>query len=63
MGRSILNIWYLNKNTMKYAYENQKTIDISEEIENNIRVLIYFLIYIASLLLIIKFKSKISWSN
>ncbi|MBF7089940.1 hypothetical protein IUY40_00045 [Flavobacterium sp. ALJ2] len=58
-----LNVWYLNKNTVKYAYENQKKIDVSEEVENNKRVIFYFLIYIISLLLTIKFKSKISWTN
>jgi hypothetical protein len=58
-----LNIWYLNKDIMKYAFENQKEVDVSEEVENNKRVIIYFLIYVISLLLIIKFKSKISWTN
>lgn len=58
-----INIWYLNKKTAKYAYGNQKKVDISEETENNKRVIIFSLIYITYLLLIIKYKSKISWSN
>lgn len=61
--RDTINIWYLNSKTAKYAYENQKKIDTSEETENNKRVIIFSLIYIIYLLLLIKYKSKISWSN
>lgn len=56
--RDSINLWYLNKDMMKYAYENQRKIDVSEEEGNNKRIVIYFLIYIISILLIIKLKTK-----
>jgi|GEM_PF-3103766 len=54
-----LNIWYLDNNTAKFAYDGQKKIDISEEVKNNNNLKIFFLIYILLLSLFLKFKSKI----
>lgn len=55
-----LNIWYLDNNTAKFAYEDQKKIDISEEVKNNNNLKIFFLIYILLLSLFLKFKNKFS---
>jgi len=57
-------IWYLDRGTSKFAYEDQKNIVISQEIENNQTIKIYFLIYIVFLVLVIKlrytFKSNVT---
>ncbi|MDQ6472980.1 hypothetical protein RB619_20260 [Flavobacterium sp. LHD-80] len=57
-------IWYLDRGTSKYAYEDQKSVIISQEIENNETIKIYFLIYIVFLFLVIilrnAFKSNVT---
>ncbi|MFB9080342.1 hypothetical protein ACFFLS_19600 [Flavobacterium procerum] len=54
-----LHIWYLDNVISKFAYEDQKKINISEEIENNNKMKIFFFVYIISLLVYIKFRNKI----
>ncbi|MEA9412247.1 hypothetical protein [Flavobacterium sp. PL02] len=54
-----LNVWYLNKVTVKYAPEDQTIIDVSEEIETNQKIAFYFLIYIVFVFFTIKFKNRI----
>jgi uncharacterized membrane protein len=58
-----LNIWYLDDKTAKFAYEDQRKIDISEELENNKRVSIYFLLYVIFTLIVIKFRNQIFKKN
>ena len=53
-----LNIWYLDNQTAKFAYEDQKKLDISEEVKNNNKLKIYFIIYILLLSLFLKFRNK-----
>jgi hypothetical protein len=54
-----LNVWYFNTKIVKFASENQVKIDVSEEVENNKRVTIYFLIYVVFVLIVIKFRNGI----
>lgn len=54
-----LYVWILKKEVVKFANENEKRIDVSEEVENNKRIIIYFSIWVIVILLAIKLKSKI----
>ncbi|PXY47227.1 hypothetical protein DMB68_08800 [Flavobacterium hydrophilum] len=54
-----LYIWNLDHKTSKFAYEDQKNINISEEIENNNRIKIYFVVYIFFLVLFLKVRNRI----
>jgi len=47
-----LNLWILDKTPIKYANEYEKVIDVSMEKSNNTRIIIYFIIYIVSMLII-----------
>lgn len=47
-----LNLWILDKTPIKYANEYEKEIDVSMEKSNNMRIIIYFIIYIVSMLII-----------
>lgn len=47
-----LNLWVFNKVAVKFADEKEKEIDVSMEVENNKRIIFYFLSYIVSLLII-----------
>ncbi|OMQ09285.1 hypothetical protein [[Flexibacter] sp. ATCC 35103] len=50
-----LNLWVLNKKAVKYAYDDEKEINVSLEESNNRMIIFYFILYIISML-IIKFK-------
>lgn len=63
MHHDSINIWYLNKDIIQYARENEKQIDLSHKIERlhtmNINLIIWaVLILITIFMLFKKFKSK-----
>ena len=54
-----LNLWVLNKVAVKFANDKEKQIDVSIEIENNKRIIFYFLFYIISLVIVkLNFKKQ-----
>ena len=59
-----LNLWVLNKVAVKFANDKEKQIDVSIEIENNKRIIFYFLFYIISLVIVkLNFKKQRNYSG
>ncbi|MBW1655698.1 hypothetical protein [Flavobacterium quisquiliarum] len=54
-----LYIWYLDNRLSRFAYENQKSINVSQEIERNNKLKTYIVICILPLLLFLIFRNKL----
>ncbi|MFD1604978.1 hypothetical protein ACFSJW_00130 [Flavobacterium artemisiae] len=53
-----LYIWYLDNKTSRFAYEDQKNINVSQEIERNNKLKIYIAICIIPIVLFLRFRKK-----
>ncbi|MBS7233040.1 hypothetical protein KHA90_18620 [Flavobacterium psychroterrae] len=54
-NKDSLNLWILDNKAIKYAYDNEKEINVTLEESNNKMIIFYYVLYIISML-IIKFK-------